>query len=111
MKLCAERCRTAQDWRTYEAWDNNLHHAIARATHNQLYLYFFETLNAVRRAIVWGQPRSTRMPAKDYSSFAEHDAIVSAILAGDDDLAAQSMLLHLRSVYSRVLPGSVPADA
>ncbi|MBS0124119.1 FadR/GntR family transcriptional regulator [Thetidibacter halocola] len=110
MKLCAERCRSAEDWRTYEAWDNNLHHAIARATHNQLYLYFFETLNAVRRAIVWGQPRSTRGPAADYSSFAEHDAIVSAILAGDEDLAARSMLLHLRSVYSRVLPGSVPAE-
>ncbi|MEM7615099.1 MAG: GntR family transcriptional regulator, partial [Pseudomonadota bacterium] len=30
LKLCADRCRSAQDWRTYEAWDNNLHHAIAR---------------------------------------------------------------------------------
>lgn len=107
MRLCADRCRAAQDWRTYEAWDNNLHHAIARATHNQLFQYFFETLNSVRRSIVWGQPRATLGPAKDYKSFTEHDAIVSAIDARDGDLAAQMMHDHLRSVYSRVLPESV----
>jgi DNA-binding FadR family transcriptional regulator len=110
MKLCAQRCRSAEDWRTYEAWDNNLHHAIARASHNQLFQYFFETLNSVRRSIVWGQPRVTRKPDKDYSSFAEHDVIVSAIAAEDGDLAAQMMLAHLKSVYSRVLPESIQAD-
>lgn len=106
IKLCADRCRAAEDWRTYEAWDNNLHQAIARATHNQLFQYFFETLNSVRRSIVWGQPRSTRVPARDYSSFAEHDAIVSAIAAGDGERAAGAMVTHLKSVYSRVLPES-----
>ncbi len=110
MKLCAERCRSAEDWRTYEAWDNNLHHAIARATHNQLFNYFFETLNSVRRSIVWGQPRETRKPAINYSSFSEHDAIVAAITAGDEDLAARAMIDHLKSVYSRLLPESIPAD-
>lgn len=110
MRLCAERCRTAEDWRTYEAWDNNLHHAIARATRNQLFQYFFETLNTVRRSIVWGQPRATRKPDKDYSSFLEHDAIVSAIAARDEELAGRMMHEHLRSVYSRVLPEAVPAD-
>lgn len=108
MRLCAERCRAAEDWRAYEAWDNNLHHAIARATGNQLFLYFFETLNAVRRSIVWGQPRATRKPARDYSSFTEHDVIVAAISAGDGDRAARAMIDHLESVYSRVLPESIP---
>lgn len=107
MKLCAERCRIAEDWRTYEAWDNNLHHAIARATRNQLYIYFFETLNTIRRSIVWGQPRSTRGPAENYSSFVEHDEIVTAISAGRGELAADAMQRHLRSVYSRLLPESV----
>ena len=110
MKRCAQRCRSAEDWRTYEAWDNNLHHAIARATHNQLFQYFFETLNSVRRSIVWGQKRATQRPAADYSSFVEHDAIVSAIAAGDENLASRAMLVHLKSVYSRVLPESVPKD-
>jgi len=110
MKLCAEKCRNAEDWRAYEAWDNHLHHAIARATRNQLYLYFFETLNSVRRSIVWGQPRETRAPATDYSSFREHDEIVAAIIAGQGELAAIAMRHHLRSVYSRVLPDIVPED-
>lgn len=109
MMLCADRCRKAEDWRTYEAWDNHLHHAIARATRNQLFLYFFETLNSVRRSIVWGQPRETRGPSHDYSSFSEHDTIVSAITAKDGDAAAQAMRVHLQSVYSRVLPESPAA--
>lgn len=109
MRLCADRCRSAEDWRTYEAWDNNLHHAIARATRNQLFQYFFETLNSVRRSIVWGQPRATCKPAADYSSFTEHDAIVAAIAARDDDLAGRMMHEHIRSVYSRVLPEALPA--
>lgn len=108
LKLCADRCRNAEDWRNYEAWDNNLHLAIARATHNQLFQYFFETLNSVRRSIVWGQPRSTRKPAKGYSSFIEHEAIVSAIAEGDGEMAAQMMTEHLKSVYSRSLPESIP---
>lgn len=104
LRLCAERCRAAEDWRTYEACDNNLHHAIARAAHNQLFQYFFETLNSVRRSIVWGQPRATRKPDHDYSSFAQHDAIVSAIVNKDDDQAAHLMTAHLNSVYARLLP-------
>jgi GntR family uxuAB operon transcriptional repressor len=111
MRLCAIRCREAEDWRTYEAWDNNLHHAIARATHNQLFLYFFETLNSVRRSIVWGQPRATHKPGENYSSFIEHDAIVSAIVSGDADLAARMMVVHIESVYSRVLAGRRPVSA
>lgn len=110
IKICAGRCRSAEDWRAYEAWDNNLHHAIARATHNQLFLYFFETLNAVRRSVVWGQPRATLKPREDYSSFYEHDVIVSAIAEGDEALAARSMIAHLRSVYSRVMPEAIPEN-
>ena len=110
MQLCADRCRSAEDWRTYEAWDNNLHHAIARSTRNQLFQYFFETLNSVRRSIVWGQPRATRKPAEDYCSFTEHDAIVDAISARDGDRAARMMHAHLRSVYSRVLPEAIPEE-
>jgi DNA-binding FadR family transcriptional regulator len=104
LQLCARRCRAATDWRGYEAGDNNLHHAIARASHNKLFLYFFETLNVVRRSMVWSQKRKTRRPARGYASFPEHDAIVAAIAARDPDAAGEAMRQHLGSVYSRVLP-------
>lgn len=111
MKLCAVRCRDAEDWRTYEAWDNNLHHAIARSTRNQLFLYFFETLNLIRRSIVWEQPRTTHKPKKTYVSFREHEAIVSAIADGDGDQAELAMKVHLQSVYARLKPKETVSEA
>lgn len=101
---CARRCREAADWRGYEAWDNNLHHAIAAATHNKLLIYLFETVNVVRRSMVWGQSRGTRRPPRDYQSFREHDAIVGAIARHAPDEAEAAMRRHLGSVYSRILP-------
>jgi DNA-binding FadR family transcriptional regulator len=104
MQTCVDRCRSAPDWRGYEAWDNNLHHAIARAAHNKLYLYFFETLNVVRRSIMWSQSRTTKRPPRNYSSFGQHQDIVTAIVNKDTQGASDTMRLHLQSVYSRVYP-------
>lgn len=101
---CCARCRAAGEWRSYEAWDGNVHHAIARATHNKLIVHLFDTLNAVRRSIVWGQLRSTGGPPADHESFAEHDAIHDAIAARNSDAAAARMRDHLVSVRRRVLP-------
>jgi GntR family transcriptional regulator, uxu operon transcriptional repressor len=101
---CTRRCRSASDWRSYEAWDNNLHHAIAKATHNKLLLHLFDTLNVVRRSTVWGQLRSTQLPPRDHRSFDEHDAIYAAISHRDAATAAQRMRDHLISVRDRVLP-------
>ena len=100
----ARRCRTAPDWRTYEAADNNLHHTIARATHNKVLLYLFDMLNTVRRSTVWGQRRTTVRPPADHFSFDQHDAIHAAIAVRDDALAARLMREHLIAVRDRVLP-------
>ena len=104
---CARRCRQAADWRSYEAWDNNLHHAIAKATHNKLLLHLFDTLDVVRRSTVWGQLRASRLPPRDHRSFHEHDLISEAIAARDADRAAERMRDHLSSVRDRVLPALV----
>jgi DNA-binding FadR family transcriptional regulator len=105
---CNRRCRTAREWRSYEAWDNNFHHAIAKATHNKVLLYLFETFNVVRRSVVWGQQRSTKGPTPDHFSFEQHDAIHAAIAARDADGAAMRMRDHLCSVNERVLPTVSP---
>ncbi|MEM5476318.1 FCD domain-containing protein [Pacificibacter sp. AS14] len=104
MRTCNERCRTAPDWRSYEAQDNNLHAVIAKATQNKLLVYLFETLNVVRRSTVWGQSRETTGPATNYCSFDEHEAVCVAIEARDADLAEACMRDHLISVRDRVLP-------
>ncbi|MEO1102838.1 MAG: FCD domain-containing protein [Pseudomonadota bacterium] len=105
-KLC-QRCRKAREWRTYEASDDALHHAIAIATHNKVLVNLFERLNTVRRATVWGQLRSTRLPPSNHTSFAQHDAIAAAISGRDAEGAETAMRVHLMSVRDRLL--AVPA--
>jgi GntR family uxuAB operon transcriptional repressor len=104
IQACSQRCRSASDWRSYEAWDNNLHYAVAKATHNKLLVYLFDILNVVRRSTVWGQTRTTKLPPRDHFSFAQHDAIFAAISERDAPLASQRMREHLNSVRERVLP-------
>lgn len=103
LRRCNRRCRTASEWRGYEAWDNNFHQAIASATYNKLLISLFDTLNIVRRSTVWGQLRSTELPRPDHESFDEHDAIYAAIAGRDPDLAAECMRKHLRTVRDRIL--------
>ena len=104
IRICNRRCRQAEEWRSYEAWDNKFHHAIAKATHNKVLLYLFDTFNVVRRSVVWEQARSTKRPAPDHFSFDQHDAIHAAIAAGDATEATARMREHLHSVIERVLP-------
>ncbi len=104
IRNCSERARAAVDWRSYEAWDNKLHQAIATATKNKLLIFLFDTLNVVRRSIVWGQERTTGRPPVLHESFDQHDAIVAAIEAHDPAAAADRMRDHLRSVRDPVLP-------
>jgi DNA-binding FadR family transcriptional regulator len=104
IRQCSQRARAAPDWRSYEAWDNKFHLAVASATRNKLLFHLFETLNVVRRSIVWRQTRSTTRPPSDHFSFDQHDAIAASIEAQDPAGAARAMQDHLRSVRERVLP-------
>ena len=104
MCRCLTGARAAETWRHYEAWDNRLHRAIAEASQNALLLAVFDTLNAVRRAVVWGRLRDERpRPPADHHSFAEHDAIVAAIEERNMVAAASAMRLHLRHVQALLL--------
>ena len=104
IQACNQHCRQAEEWRSYEAWDNKFHQAIAKATHNKVLLYLFDTFNVVRRSVVWEQARSTNRPTPDHFSFDQHDAIHAAIAAEDATKAAARMREHLHSVAKRVLP-------
>ena len=104
MEKCIRKSKAAREWRLYEAWDNNLHRAIAAAARNRLLLTLFDTLNTVRRAVVWGRRRTTRLgPDLKHHSFSEHDAILAAIADRDMDLAARRMRQHLSTVGRNLL--------
>ena len=64
----------------------------------------FDTLNAVRRAVVWGRLRDEDPhPPADHHSFAEHEAIVAAIEDRDLAAAAARMRQHLENVQALLL--------
>lgn len=107
MRRCSRRCKAARGWRVYEAWDNNFHQVIASATHNKLLMSLFDTMNAVRRSVVWGQLRSTKFPPRNHASFQEHDAIYEAIVTRNPDQAAECMRIHLKTVHNRILTSMV----
>jgi DNA-binding FadR family transcriptional regulator len=104
LQACVRESRLAESWRQYESWDNRLHRAIAEAAHNALLLAVFDTVNAVRRTVVWGRLREDRQrPPVDHHSFTEHEAILDAIAERDLGRAATSMRLHLQTVQTLLL--------
>lgn len=104
LDLCLDRSIRTRSWRQYETWDNRLHRTVAGAAHNSLLLALFDTLNAVRRTVVWGRLRvDPAGPPADHHSFAEHTRIVTAIRDRDREAAAQEMRRHLAMVEANLM--------
>jgi GntR family uxuAB operon transcriptional repressor len=109
MTTLMHQARLAESWRQYEAADTALHRAIARAGGNALMLALFDTLNAVRRSVVWGRLRGVPdRPPGDHHSFVEHAAILAAIQIRDLQGAEDAMLAHLQTVSERLEEGLRP---
>jgi DNA-binding FadR family transcriptional regulator len=103
LRFCIARARQSETWRQYENWDNRFHRAIALASRNNLVLGLFDTLNAVRRTVVWGRLRpNTRAPSPSHHSFAEHEEIIEAIETRDLDAAGRAMRAHIECVERRL---------
>ena len=106
MRRSAAKMRLADTWRQYENLDNLLHRQIAEATRNPVLLGLFDTLNSVRRVVVWERRRAAPVkPPADHHSFEEHDRIVEAIMEHDALAASAAMKRHLGSVARRLIPG------
>ncbi len=104
LRLCVSGARRAETWRQYENWDNRLHRTIAEAGKNALLLAVFDTINLVRRTVVWGRLRTDLPhPPADHHSFAEHELIVDAIEERNLVAAATGMRLHLQHVQTDLI--------
>jgi len=97
------KSKNTTSWEAYETQDDKFHHAIAEATGNIMLTSLFDHLNQVRRTVTWAQVvRSSKKPAKNHTSFLEHDVIVNAIEARDPNAAHKAMREHLNSVSARL---------
>lgn len=93
----------AVDWAGYEAFDDELHRAIAAATDNPLLIGLYDQLNAVQRKVAWTNVvRETIRPPRSHTSFKEHKDIAQAIAAHDNAGAHQAMRTHIGSVSARL---------
>jgi DNA-binding FadR family transcriptional regulator len=111
MRQCIRGAEEALSWRHYESWDNRLHRTVAEAARNTVLLALFDTLNAVRRAVVWGRLRQQpERPPADHHSFAEHRTIVEAIAERDRPAAAAAMRRHLETVDRKLLQARQAAE-
>lgn len=86
--------------------DHLFHLAIARASGNPVCLaltsYFTPQIISLNADYAESDPDRFRR------TFAEHDAIVRAILAGDPDASAEAMRSHMEEAWKRRLPGRSP---
>jgi len=103
MRETAARARRSKTWAAYEESDARLHRVIAAAAGNRLLLAVHEIVNDVRRAVIWKRLDTRPLgPPDGYSSFEEHDAIVSAIEGRDRNGAMEAMRRHLRTTSERL---------
>ncbi len=104
MKALAEQMRQAGTWKAYEQFDGQLHRLIAESTGNKLLQAVHRIADDVRRTVVWKWLDTRPLgPPSTYSSFAEHDAIISAIEHRDRGGAMEAMRLHLRTTSNKLL--------
>ena len=86
--------------------DHLFHLAIARASCNPVCLaltsYFTPQIISLNADYAESDPDRFRR------TFAEHDAIVRAILAGDPDVSAEAMRSHMEEAWKRRLPERSP---
>ncbi len=86
--------------------DHLFHLAIARASGNPVCLaltsYFTPQIISLNADYAESDPDRFRR------TFAEHDAIVRSILAGDSDASAEAMRSHMEEAWKRRLPGRSP---
>lgn len=91
----------APSWTSYQRMDAEFHCLLAEACGNRLLTELYRILSRIRVSVVWaGLAKSSEKPPPDYHSFAEHQAVVTAIENRDRNTAGEAMRRHLRATLS-----------
>jgi DNA-binding FadR family transcriptional regulator len=99
-----DRGGRSQAFQDFEAWDTQLHRAIAQAAHNGLLMNMFDVMNTARALPVWGSLKlRTATPERIRHYHSEHTAIVEALRDRDPDSAQDAMRHHLEHVADNLL--------
>jgi DNA-binding FadR family transcriptional regulator len=103
MRRLARRIAEAVDAEGRELWDGALHHRIAEAAGNRLFVGIFELVDKVRQDRSFQSLRETaRAQAGQSSLLVQHDQIIDRIAARDGAGAEAAMRAHLEIVAARL---------
>lgn len=87
----------------FEHWDDELHRAIAKASHNVLFERVYDIISTVRNNSEWGVlKRRTLTDEQRAIHSVEHREIVAAITERNATDARAAMLKHLGHVYDNM---------
>lgn len=84
--------------------DEQLHIAIAKASHNELFITFMSAIvNAMKQQKMWEFIRDRTVTRPDYRevNFQEHKLLIKAIEEHDEEKAVKVMTDHMQNLYDR----------
>lgn len=103
MRALAERAGHARDADAAELWDGSLHRMIARIAGNPILNTAFTLINEVRQEQRWQQERQQARSPQLVAEYArQHDSIIDAIDARDEDAARAAMRAHLSALKANL---------
>lgn len=99
-----EQSAVADSMSTFEFLDHKLHRKLAAASKNQCLIGIVDDINKVRQSRAWSALRRRGLTeARKQTYQADHEAIVSALVARDGDRAQQAIADHLNRVHRNLL--------
>lgn len=104
IEVHTKHCASARNLDAYEVADELFHRSIAAATGNAVLKALFESINDVRKSIIWGKMRRSGLSRARRDVFAaQHERIYEAIVNRDPEEAGAAMRVHtdtIAEVYS-----------
>lgn len=99
MNECLFHSEAALTIEEFEHWDEQLHKALAYATHNSFFVQVLSLTNQVRAQGEWGRlKRNSLTPENRRCYERQHRAIVEALTDRDAALARTVLLEHLQQI-------------
>ena len=103
LRTLSERTGQAQDADAAELWDGSLHRMIARIAGNPILATAFTLINEVRQEQRWQKERQqARSPELVAEYSRQHERIIDAIHARDEEAARAAMRAHLVALKSNL---------
>lgn len=89
--------RHARDREQHSLFDVEFHRALARITHNELFLIVLDSIGPVLLEV---RRATFSLPNDPDRAYREHRAIIDAVARRDEDAAREAMRLHLQNAVS-----------